>query len=532
MPDVTVGPSGRDYPTLAAAEAGEEGDLSTIGPLNFLCDAFTDTTLVSFTGWTNSSATNFITVTPASGAEHGGVPGQGYILDVSSGGSAFYCNVGYTVVTGITIDNDSGFAFSFGGVSSPALKNCIINGGTSYAISMTAGAGIKIMNNRIVGGTGGIYCARFVVEIHNNTIVGASITGIESTQNSANVIVKNNVCVDSTTSDFNLHANTTVSNNASGDTTATGTGAVTGISTSDGVDFVEPSTGNYQPTSTSALAGAGTDLSGTFTDDITGATRSTPWDIGAYIAAGGGGISLTVSDLSNSQSLDAVTLTQAFIAAVNDLSNSQSLDAVTLTTAGDLFVDSLAEGHALSEVSLLESAFLTLAGLSQAQAVGVVSLLQANSLGLDSLVQQSSLSDVTLSVAGSISADALTQSMQLGAVSLVQKNSLSVFGLDQSQQIAVVSIFESGALSVDGLLQLSALDSLTLTPGGALLVVDQLQSSQSVDQVVLTERAVLSINELSQAQITDIVTLGGVVVGELDGTLIFYSLMDGDITLH
>lgn len=46
--------------------------------------------------------------------------------------------------------------------------------------------------------------------------------------------------------------------------------------------FVSAATGNYQLQSGSPAIGAGANLSGVFNIDITGATRSAPWDIGAY----------------------------------------------------------------------------------------------------------------------------------------------------------------------------------------------------------------------------------------------------------
>ena len=66
----------------------------------------------------------------------------------------------------------------------------------------------------------------------------------------------------------------TLSNNAFSANGAFGTNQVTGVVTTDLVDFVSPSTGDYTPTSTGKLADpAGTDLSAFFDDDITGTPR-------------------------------------------------------------------------------------------------------------------------------------------------------------------------------------------------------------------------------------------------------------------
>lgn len=53
--------------------------------------------------------------------------------------------------------------------------------------------------------------------------------------------------------------------------------------------FISPSTGNYQLNVGSIAIATGANLSSIFTYDHTGATRSSPWDQGAYIFGGGGG---------------------------------------------------------------------------------------------------------------------------------------------------------------------------------------------------------------------------------------------------
>ena len=81
----------------------------------------------------------------------------------------------------------------------------------------------------------------------------------------------------SCTTAFNLKTNGAetrlISNNASTDTSTAGTSPVTNVSLVDGVDFVAPSTNDYNITATSKLLNAGIDLSTEFTTDITGAIR-------------------------------------------------------------------------------------------------------------------------------------------------------------------------------------------------------------------------------------------------------------------
>lgn len=74
------------------------------------------------------------------------------------------------------------------------------------------------------------------------------------------------------TVDEDFNATTSSTGTTNGDSLI-GSNSIHDISTTDGVDFVEPSTGNYTLTATSALRDAGTDLSAYLTTDITGQDR-------------------------------------------------------------------------------------------------------------------------------------------------------------------------------------------------------------------------------------------------------------------
>jgi len=109
-----------------------------------------------------------------------------------------------------------------------------------------------------------------------------------------NGVITNCISINAPTFDFNLGAGVTISYCASADNTATGTGSITGQI---GPDlFVDLNNHNFQLKPGSNAIGAGIDLSASgVTTDFVGATRTDPWDMGAYkftAASDSGGINL------------------------------------------------------------------------------------------------------------------------------------------------------------------------------------------------------------------------------------------------
>ena len=108
--------------------------------------------------------------------------------------------------------------------------------------------------------------------IKNCTFIGGTHGVSESGDPDTLTTVQNCVAYGQSTAGFDEGIGTwgTFEYCASADTSATGTGAVTGITSTDFVDYAG---GNYAAKIGGALAGAGTDLSANFDDDITGTPR-------------------------------------------------------------------------------------------------------------------------------------------------------------------------------------------------------------------------------------------------------------------
>lgn len=144
------------------------------------------------------------------------------------------------------------------------------------------------------------------VNIYNNTLVGFSnYTGIHISKNDGDDVainIENNILVDSkinisyTSGDvdeLNVDNNLIIlSDGQYGDYRYTDKGDYSYVfltQTNDpydselDFDFVDSENNDYRLASTATMAiGTGADLSAIFTTDITGATRSVPWDLGVY----------------------------------------------------------------------------------------------------------------------------------------------------------------------------------------------------------------------------------------------------------
>jgi len=311
----TLKRTGGDFSLMSTWESTEQTDLVDTGDSHVLeCyrgdgtasgswnadGSLSDTCTID--QWTTSS-TNRITIRAASGNAHEGVVDAGFIID-GTVANATTIRIGPVFITLEDIElrraSSTGRAIAFVTPSSSyssIIRRCIFysNGpasGASPTFDAYAGGSSSISttveNCLILGANNRGVDARGPQTFRNCTVITGTEVGM--LLYAATTVATNCVSI-ATNADYQLSGSPTLTNCASNDTgtgAATGTGAVTGVVLTDGVDFVSPSTDDYTPTNTGALRSAGTDLSGTFTDDITGATRS-GWDIGAYgyFAAGG-----------------------------------------------------------------------------------------------------------------------------------------------------------------------------------------------------------------------------------------------------
>jgi hypothetical protein len=307
----TVMPSGGDYTSLNACMVAQQQNLVTNGYyLDVKIDgtwSSADTTAVNITSYTTDS-THYINIYTTSTARHHGVYSESYyVLKASSAGASVYDDggIGNITLKNIQVQNTyAGTSIYSNAIRVNGDNNFVIGGifisngtnSSSSALRSTALKNLTVENSIFIskGGAdaayvGGGYSGATEHFYNSNFISLGSNKGFNQfNSGSYQVDVQN--CYASSTSGtaYSMGALTkTFLTSASSDTS--GTAGLQNIAYST-ANFTNVTSGseNFNLPTGSALIGAGTDLSSTFTNDITGATRSTPWDIGAFKYASAG----------------------------------------------------------------------------------------------------------------------------------------------------------------------------------------------------------------------------------------------------
>jgi hypothetical protein len=303
MATSTLKSTGGDYVSIVAWEADKQGNLTEPEILEcykgttvnggWQADGSLNEMGVNIDGWV-ASATNRIIIRAASGEEHKGVQGAGFRIagTPANFGNVLIVSTAFAELADLELQNlrtsngscvqvqNTGadplyimrciFASESGaciaGIAEGIVQNCLLLGG----VSTSSGLSVSSFSGAV---------------IDNCTAIGPLASGFRSASSVASVTYKNCVAqgCDTDFDDRGQGWGAQTTNNASGDGTAPGADSVTGVVEGDFVDYAG---GDYTPATSGKLDGTGADLSGSFTDDIAGNTRSVPWEIGAYEIAG------------------------------------------------------------------------------------------------------------------------------------------------------------------------------------------------------------------------------------------------------
>ena len=327
---VTVKSSGGNYTSLNAALAGESANLTSgsyygggPGRLNIVCYSMTDTTSAATGGGYTASSNYYINIYTDPSARHAGVWDSGkYNLSTATGSDSIYFYADYTHISYLQVSN-SGTAVTDNCIERGGYRNYatiignICKGGYNGIICNNIGNGGDLIYNNIVYNCyrSGIYDSGVngnLSYVLNNTVYNCNTGHVTYAyglmDSGSGYLVAENNLISSTYNggscgDFYFTgSNITATYNISSDTTAVGTGCQASKSLANiAFNSTTPGSENLGIQSSSCAVGAGYNLSGTFTTDITGATRGSPWDIGAFMyAAAGGGFQPAVARGANS----------------------------------------------------------------------------------------------------------------------------------------------------------------------------------------------------------------------------------------
>jgi hypothetical protein len=299
---VTVKPSGGDYATLAAAISGEAANLVSLDrQLDIECYSMTDTTAVNVTGFT-TDATRYIRIFTPSAERHDGKLNTGkYLLKTTAAfTTTLTISEEYVRIEGLQIwaantgtDESRPLVVSVGATSDVRVESCIIrndttgSSGTSNLNTYHVSGVLTVRNSVLYGGTIGVNCNGTTTTIQNCTITKMSAHAINRSAGTATVT---NTYASGTT---DAYTGTMTRTTCAHDTATVFAGSTASIA-HDTTNFTNVTGGSedYHLVSgaSATLKTGGTDLSGTFTTDIDGQTRSVPFSIGAdQIVAGNAG---------------------------------------------------------------------------------------------------------------------------------------------------------------------------------------------------------------------------------------------------
>ncbi len=289
----TICPSGCDYPSLAAWEDGEDGDLTGQGPSIAIINGsgFNESGVITIDGWTTTEE-DYIMITVAEPYRHKGVWNDSlYFIEGVT--VEDYCINNYEqfvhfdylqMKANATLKAVILYSFQAAGAKSNITNN-IANGmdGALSSFSLDSDVSMVIYNNVVYGFRreffGGIYVTGVNSFIYNN-IIANSYLGVRVNTNAlGNATVINNIVRNCTGDDFYSESAAASDYNIDEDGTAPGLNSMT----CDPL-FVDHENKDFRIVNSSSCAvNNGTTMS-EFSYDIAGLRRpqGSGWDIGAF----------------------------------------------------------------------------------------------------------------------------------------------------------------------------------------------------------------------------------------------------------
>ena len=480
----------------------------------------TFTGLVVISGATTSS-TNKIIIRSASGHGHGGQIDTGFKINSTTVQQTTF-NVGtsnvelrdfviaceatvgnYSTALQITTSGSSASnmiisASQQGVVNNATLDNCLVYCNGLHA---TPAQGINTTDQRYANAVArNCTVSGFLIGYANWYVPWA-----RSPQTLKNCVAYNNTSSLNDATDG--HVNSITNADDTGEVVSAGIGSISSVSSS---DFVDSANDDYHLVSGSALIGAGTDLSGSFTTDIDGDTRSS-WDIGfdEFVSAGGGGTASPI-DSTHAHSSDTLSVTQTHSAVLAGSTHAHSSDALTATqvhvaalsqsththTSGTLLVEQLATAALLDSAHGHTSDALS---VTQTHSATLLQSTHAHSSDTLSVVSDGSATAVLLDSIHAHGSDVL---------SVTQTHTVSLSQSTHPHTSDTLSVSELVTALLLGSTHSHTSDILTVTQSHAAALIEAIHSHGS-DTITVSQIHSAILLQSTHAHGSDTLTLGG-----------------------
>jgi len=251
-----------------------------------------DDIIATIDGWTATSAAYYIDIKVDAAYRHNGSYDTSKYRLANGNNPVFAFYEQYTRLDGLIFKFSAGSAGAFAVVTcneasaaNSRISNCVIDGnGVGTGTGLALGDSFLVYNTFVYNCTAdGIIRGNSANPSVYNCTARACGTGFRGHW-SATMLVRN-CLADGCTTGFADDYAASSSHNAASDATAPGTSVVDNVT----LTFTTSTSCILAASGNDEIIDDGVDLSGTFTTDILGVTRSGTWDIGAYeyVAAGG-----------------------------------------------------------------------------------------------------------------------------------------------------------------------------------------------------------------------------------------------------
>ena len=216
-----------------------------------------------------------------------------------------------------------------------------------------------------------------------------------------------------------------------------------------------------------------------------------------------GAAGLTFDSISQSQGMDAPSLSQLSTLSLNNIAQSQSIDALSLSQIQQLTINAIAQGQSLDSLTLDQLIVLSINGVGQSQTLDSPSLSIPGELAIDSIAQGQILDALSLSqYQGVLTLAAISQGQSLGSPALDQAHSIICNNIAQGQSIDTQALDQLISLSINAVSQGQTLDEPSFYVV-SVLDIDSVAQAQSIEATSVSQVSQLIIDQVAQGQVIE-----------------------------